>query len=169
MLHFRLTPKERLLFYPGGSQTSLFISTAACNGSSAPCPLPQPTLWSNTGAHETYKAWDGVEESPATWDALVASPLNMSGQGHYTEDRISLYPGDPVNNGVCPSSNTVCFIDRGAIFVSDNMTVNYPGGSKLSYTMDVGLVSGWHVPVTQRTINTWPSSHWRHHVEATRP
>jgi hypothetical protein len=68
--------------------------------------------------------------------------MNVSGYGHFIQDRIVLFASDPGNEGICETyGGGYCYLDHSGQFVSDNMTVNYPGGSKYTYTMNVGLVS----------------------------
>lgn len=123
------TPRQNLTLLPSLSTTGVFIKQAACTYQDAACPLPEPTMWTMSSAHETYEWMDGSFWNASTWDNTL-DPLRLGGEGKYIHDLITMESED--------MGSTLTLIND-AVALTSNFTVNFPGGAY--YTMDTGFLT----------------------------
>lgn len=126
-------PDQFLSVYPSLTRTNLVVSKNVCTSQTADCPLPVQSGWTPSGAYANVNNGSDTQSdpfSPEDWDSTAATLLGMEGYAFYTTNRFTIY-----RNGNLDQPG---FLDSLAILVSNNLTVNFPGGA--AYTVDVGLV-----------------------------
>ena len=102
----------------------MIVSDFACQTQSSSCSIPLPPLYTQSGPQLTLAENNSAEISATQWDN-ISYPLRLSGIGQYIMDRFT-FMGN--------------YVDNSGFFRADNVTANFPGGSK--YTLSVGMVSG---------------------------
>jgi len=129
-------PDQYMYLFPSLSNTTLIVNASACSSQSSSCPLPLPALWYQSGADivsndtETYSPLHSATE----WDSRYAALLNISGQGRYFSERLTLY-----------ANGDYSYVDAGGdilgtvMEISNGYEVMFPGGA--GYTIDGGFVS----------------------------
>lgn len=116
--------------FPGRGWLSFVINSTACsNGGSIPCPLPTAgALLRGSRPNNVSSASSNAKGI----DAEFAYLMNITGTGTKTIETFEFYTGSDSNPA--PALGT-------AIYIGDSLVLNYPGGSKYSWTLDVGGVS----------------------------
>ena len=124
---------QNVSLLPGFSATTLVVDSLACSSPDARCPK------SSNGSFQTFDAEQassdfggrGQDIQADEWGAQQANILNLDGFGHYYAESMVLQSRN--------AQNVSLVSEEHAIVVSDNYTVQYPGGA--FYTMSTGFVS----------------------------
>ena len=122
-------PIQNMTLFPSLSTTSLLVNESACSDQTAACPLPIPALW-DSSTHENFFWMNSDTWEASTWDASVSEPLRLQGEGEYIHQTFRMYTD---------KKQTVQSVYDQAAAVSNDFTINYPGGAK--YTLNTGFYS----------------------------
>ncbi|KAH9828878.1 putative peptidase A1 family protein [Teratosphaeria destructans] len=132
-------PDEYMYLLPSLSNTSLIVNSTVCSSQTAKCPLTNtgvPPQWHETAADivSNDNQTVGPDHDSAYWDARYSEILNMTAQGQFLSNRLTLY-----ENGQYKYDGSGQWLSTHAFQMSNGYTVNYPGGA--SYTIDSGFFS----------------------------
>ena len=125
-------PGQYVNMLPSRSRRSLVVDSGACSTSSAKCPDPIPILWSPGGSFtsENLSQYMSSELPGDQWDSWNAALLRMEGSGQYMEEPMTLH--------MYGEYNKPWFLRNHTMMLSNNYTVNFPGGA--FYTVNSGFV-----------------------------
>ena len=128
-------PDQFLSVYPSLAQSNLIVSKNVCTSQTADCPLPVQPGWTPSGAYANVNNGSDHQSVPNCaesdfWDLEATKLLDLQGYAFYTQQRFTIH-----RNGNLDQPG---FLDGLCVLVSNNLTVNFPGGA--GYTVDVGLV-----------------------------
>ena len=118
--------------FPGGDGPSLLINATACSGNDNP-PCPAPSFGTQLPGNRPSGV-SGPLTNATFYGGDYAFLMNITGSGSQT---LETFQFSQSNN-----SDTYSLKGTGS-YIADNFTVNYPGGSKYSWTQDVGVVSAF--------------------------
>ena len=119
--------------FPGGFRKSLVISSESCQDDNSregtpPCPLPTGGLLKAAGTDDVSSASSNATDL----DESLVDLLNITGSGRTTVETFGFYTGSNAAPTPIPKMIT---------YIGDNLVVNYPGGSRYSWALDIGAVS----------------------------
>jgi hypothetical protein len=123
---------------PSIANVTLIVNSSTCANQSSKCALTKtgvPPLWYETTADE--EANDnktvGPNLPPTDWDSRYAALLNMTGDGQFFSERLTLY-----DDGNYKYDGTGDQLNYHVMSMSNSYSAQFPGGA--GYTISSGFV-----------------------------